>query len=252
LSFGTLADPVTLTRFLSRAADALTVDEATTLGDLRVLAGSLGDLTGDAVQRAALPVAEAEYPLPGSSPEDPQNVVILDGGATRTLFDSVIGETRVPEELRAVDVPVPPAAEAPAEAPPAEPAPAPGALTVPPAQITLDVLNGTTTTGLAGTVAQQLQARGYTVTSVGNDEGGVPQTVVRHAPGALDAARTVAAAVPGSVLEASDAVAGVQLVIGPGFENVVDVQMGAPAAAAPAPETPAAAEPSTQTAPVTC
>ena len=48
----TLADPVTLTRFLNRAADALTVDEQTTLGDLRALAGSLGDLSGDAVQRA--------------------------------------------------------------------------------------------------------------------------------------------------------------------------------------------------------
>ena len=52
MSWGTVADPLTLTRFLNRAADALTVDEQTTLGDLRALAGSLGDLSGDAVQRA--------------------------------------------------------------------------------------------------------------------------------------------------------------------------------------------------------
>ena len=58
MSTGTIADPLTLTRFLNRAADALTVDEQTTLGDLRTLAGSLGELSGDAVQRAALPVQQ--------------------------------------------------------------------------------------------------------------------------------------------------------------------------------------------------
>ncbi len=242
LSLSTLADPVTLTRFLTRAADALTVDEATTLGDLRVLAGSLGDLTGEAVQRAALPVAQADH-VPAGTEEAGQSYVVLDGVATRSLFDSVIGETQVPEELRVVDAPPPPAAETPAEAAPEAPAapePATTGLTVAPEQITLDVLNGTSTNGLAGTVADQLRAQGYTVANVGNEEGGVPQTVVRHAPGLLEAARTVAAAVPGSVLEASDAIGEtVQLVIGPGYENVVPVELGAPAA----PET-AAAEPS--------
>ena len=75
MSTGTLTDPVTLTRFLNRAADALTVDEQTTLGDLRVLAGSLGDLTGDAVQRAGLPVAQVGYVPAGTD----QAYVLLDG-----------------------------------------------------------------------------------------------------------------------------------------------------------------------------
>jgi hypothetical protein len=74
----------------------------------------------------------------------------------------------------------------------------------------------------------------------------------------LEAARTVAAAVPGAVLQASDSIGDtVQLVIGPGYETVVPVQVAA--AAAPAPETgtasdtPAAAEPSPAApAPVTC
>ena len=68
MSTGTLTDPLTLTRFLNRAADALTVDEQTTLGDLRVLAGSLGDLCGDAVQRAGLPVAQVGYVPAGHRP----------------------------------------------------------------------------------------------------------------------------------------------------------------------------------------
>ena len=140
----TLANTVTLTRFLSRAADALTVDEQTTLGDLRVLAGSLGDLTGDAVQRAALPVAQVGYVPAGTD----QAYVLLDGDATRTLFDRVIRATQVPDELRTVENPPPPtptSAEAAPEAPAAAPAPPSGALTVPPDQITVDVLNGTGT-----------------------------------------------------------------------------------------------------------
>src|SRR3712207_7207125 len=61
MSAGTLGNPATLTRFLTRASDALTVDEGTTLGDLRTLAGTLGDLSGDAVQRTGLPVAQVGY-----------------------------------------------------------------------------------------------------------------------------------------------------------------------------------------------
>jgi LCP family protein required for cell wall assembly len=254
MSTSTLTNPLTLTRFLSRAADALTVDEATNLGDLRVLAGSLGDLTGDAVQRATLPVTQTDYRPPGADPESEQTYVVLDGGATRTLFDEVIANTRVPEELRAVDTPPPPAAEAPAEETPApEVEPAPQGPTVPPAQITLSVLNGTGTTGLAATVADQLRAQGFAVDAVGNENGPVTQTIVRHAPGLLEPARTVAAAVPGSVLQASDAIGDtVQLVIGPGFEQVVPVQIGAQAAAeTAAPQTSAPAE-QAEAAPVRC
>jgi LCP family protein required for cell wall assembly len=260
LAWSTLADPVALTRFLTHAADALTVDRTTTLGDLRVLAGSLGDLTGNAVQRATLPVAQAAHvPAGGEQP-----YVVLDGAGLRTLFDAVIGQGEVPEELRAVDVPAPadaeaPTEEAPAAEAPAEPAPAPTGPTVPPEQITLDVLNATATTGLAATVADQLRAQGYSVATVGNESASVAQTVVRHGPGVAEAARTVAAAVPGSVLEASDGIGDtVQLVIGPGFETVVPVQLSAPApeaappAEAAAPAQPAAPTPAPTPAPVSC
>ena len=95
MSSDTLLDPVGLARFLNRAADALTVDEQTTLGDLRVLASSLGDLSGDAVQRAGLPVAQVGYVPAGTD----QAYVLLDGARTRLLFDSVIEGSRVPAEL---------------------------------------------------------------------------------------------------------------------------------------------------------
>ncbi|WP_245158888.1 LCP family protein [Blastococcus sp. TF02A-35] len=250
MSSETLLNPVTLATFLNRASDSLTVDDQTTLGDLRVLAGSLGDLSGDAVQRAGLPVAQVGYVPVGSD----QAYVVLDRPATRALFDEVIDGTRLPAEVieaqRAAQAAASQAAEAPQPAPeePAGPAP----LTAAPGEITVDVLNGTATTGLAGTVAEALRGQGFAVGTVGNEEGTVNETVVRFGPGAEEQARTVAAAVPNSVLRPSDAIGGaVQLVIGPGYSTVVPVQVGAPVAAEAAPE-PAPATPAPQPSTVRC
>ena len=245
MSTSTLVDPLTLNRFLNRAAEAVTVDEQTTLGDLRALAGSLGDLSGDAVQRASLPVAQVGYVPAGTE----QAYVLLDGRGTRSLFDAVIEGTSVPEEF--IIGPAEPAA--PAEEPPAEVAPpAEAALSVPPSSVAVDVLNGTATTGLAGTVADLMRAQGFGVGAVGNEPGTVNETVVRYGPGVLEPARTVAAAVPGAVLEPSDSIGDtVQLVIGPGYSTVVPVTMGAPAEQPPADVTePTAPEP--EAAPVSC
>jgi LCP family protein required for cell wall assembly len=245
MSTGTLTDPVALATFLNRAADALTVDAQTTLADLRTLAGSLGDLSGDAVQRAVLPVAQVGYVPAGTD----QAYVLLDGAASRMLFDSVIEDTAVPAEFRTGKTA--PADEPPAPEPAPEPVPAEtGALTAAPAQVTVNVLNGTATTGLAATVADALRAQGFVVGTVGNEPGTVNESVVRHGPNVAEQARTVAAAVPGAVLQPSDAIGDtVQLVIGPGFANVVPVTVGAPvvpaapetAADTAAPETPAPA-----------
>jgi LCP family protein required for cell wall assembly len=258
MSKGTIADPLTLTRFLNRAADALTVDDQTTLGDLRLLAVSLGDLSGDAVQRAALPVAQVGYVPAGTD----QAYVLLDRARARTLFDAMIEGKPVPSELTTGSND--PAADSAAEAPAEGPAPAPGdapaesaapapadAATVPPSAVSLDVLNGTGTTGLAGTVADLLRGQGFTVGSVGNEPGTVNESVVRYGPNVLEQARTVAAAVPGSVLQPSDSIGDtVQLVIGPGYSTVVPVQISASPADGAVPD---AAAPSTSApAPVRC
>ncbi|MGY1680770.1 LCP family glycopolymer transferase [Geodermatophilus sp. SYSU D01176] len=239
MSAGTLGNPATLTRFLTGASDALTVDEATTLGDLRTLAGTLGDLSGDAVQRTGLPVAQVGYVPAGSE----QAHVVLDATATRALFDRVIEEGRLPAELLAPEpadpaavaaAPAPAAAEQPVTTPAGQP------LTAAPSGITVDVLNGTATSGLAATVAEQMRAQGFAVGQVGNELGVVNETVVRYGAGAEEQARTVAAAVPGAVLQPSDATAGgIQLVIGPGFSSVVPVVIPPVAPEAPAPAAPA-------------
>jgi hypothetical protein len=126
-------------------------------------------------------------------------------------------------------------------------------LTAAPSAITVDVLNGTGTTGLAGQVADQMRAQAFAVGTVGNEPGAVSQTLVRFGPNAAEQARTVAAAVPGAALQPSDSIGDtVQLVLGPGFPGVVPVTIGAPAASeAPAPDTTTAAKPSPTAPPCT-
>jgi hypothetical protein len=86
--------------------------------------------------------------------------------------------------------------------------------------------------------------------TVGNEPGTVNQSVVRYGPNAVAQAHTVAAAVPGSVLQPSDSIGDtVQLVIGPGYSTVVPVQVSAPPADGAVPTT---AAPSSTPAPVSC
>ena len=55
--------------------------------------------------------------------------------------------------------------------------------TVDPAEVSVEVINGTTTSGLAGTVGEELQARGFVVAGTGNLRrgrfpGGPPSSTV--------------------------------------------------------------------------
>jgi LCP family protein required for cell wall assembly len=247
LSRSSLTSPVALTRFLKRAAAAMTVDDGTTLGDLRGLGGSLGSLSGGAVQRAGLPLAQVGYVPAGSK----QSYVLLDEAATRSLFDSVIGRTRLPAGYAAGAASPAPSASpgtggdapaGPSAAPSAPAGPAAPGVSVPPGSVTVDVLNGTATTGLAAKAAAAMQQQGFAVGKVDNAQAAVDQTVVRYGPEAQEQAKTVAAAVPGSVLQADPAAGnGVQLVVGPGWNGAVPVQVSAPTAA---PTGSAAASPS--------
>jgi hypothetical protein len=88
-----------------------------------------------------------------------------------------------------------------------------------PRAVHLSVLNGTLTPGLAGEVANDLRARSFTVTSVGNTQQMLPTgttAVVSYGPGRLLAAQTVAAEFSAARIIKST-VPGVQLGVGPAF-----------------------------------
>ncbi|ADB76897.1 LCP family protein [Geodermatophilus obscurus] len=118
--------------------------------------------------------------------------------------------------------------EAPADAAPAAPS------TVAPSAVTVDVLNGSGTSGLAAKAAASLQTAGFAVGTTGNaDSSDHDTTLVRHAAGDEALAATLAAAVPGAVVEErEDATSGtVQLVLGSDFNAVGQaVDPAAPAA----------------------
>lgn len=100
--------------------------------------------------------------------------------------------------------------------------PEPGALPLPPGEVTVTVLNGTTRSGLAGDISEQLAERGYTVEDPGNTrQASGPATVV-HGPDGYLAARSLQAQVQESQLRLDEGQegAGVRLLIGDGFTGL--------------------------------
>ncbi len=105
-----------------------------------------------------------------------------------------------------------------------EAAPAPEAPeTVAPSEVPVEVYNGSGTPGLAGDATADLEAVGFPVTETGNaDSSDYERTVVRHAEGDEALAATVAAQVPGAVVEAAEDVSEgtVELVLGADFTGI--------------------------------
>jgi hypothetical protein len=90
-----------------------------------------------------------------------------------------------------------------------------------PATVSVRVFNATDQSGLAGTVAADLQARGFVVDEIANDSSGRTVTgvgEVRHGPRGNDAAAFLALVLPGAGdYPDTRATAVVDLVLGPEF-----------------------------------
>jgi LCP family protein required for cell wall assembly len=244
LAGGTIADPLTLTRFLSRAGGAFTVDADTTLGDVRALGSTLADLSGGAVERAEVPVARVGYVPAGSD----QAAVVLDATATRELFDAVIDGGSLPaaadsqaaaDGASAADASTGTgAADSLPDPAVTDPVPDGTVVSVAPAGVTVDVLDASGA-GRTAEVADGLAAGGFRIGARGVEPAAVDRTIVRFGPASLEPARTVAAAVPGAVLQETDEAGGaVQLVIGPDFTTLSPVAVGTPVPTTAAPVPP--------------
>jgi hypothetical protein len=97
-----------------------------------------------------------------------------------------------------------------------------------PGKVTVRVLNATDTKGLANTVAQDLQARGFIVGPPDNDRSGRKVTGVgeiRHGRPGTTAARYLAVYLPGAKdYVDTRATATVDLVIGPSFKELAGAE----------------------------
>jgi LCP family protein required for cell wall assembly len=211
-----LVNPVALTRFLGAATRSLTLDRATSFGDLKELADQLRDLDPKRVGFLTAPIADPAYNPPGFPVPPPGrggSKVLLDDTAGRKLWDSIINDKPAP----------PKSAAAPSTAPKAN------VLTVAPENVTVRVLNGVGIDGLARKVGGELESAGFRIVEPTNGPR-TTTTTVRYGPAQAAAAKTLGAAVPGAVLQ-PDAGTTLDLVVGENYTGVVTVKPGDPATA---------------------
>ncbi|AEH08541.1 LCP family protein [Candidatus Protofrankia datiscae] len=221
-SSGVLTNPAKLEGLLTAATGALTVDADTTADDLRNLATRLRGMSANAIRFETIPVhspTRAEGANAAGEIAPFGSVQIYDPDELETFLAPLRGRgssASQPSQRPGTPTPVP--------TPPATamtPTPT-GRTPLRPSAITLDVLNGTPTGGLATNAARELAAAGFRIAHVSSAANRHAATsLVRYGPGSLAAARTVAAAVPGAQLREDPSLSErVTLVLGTGFKGV--------------------------------
>ncbi|ONH22970.1 LCP family protein [Pseudofrankia asymbiotica] len=231
ISGDVLTNPIKSTALIQAAANALTLDDDTSLEDLKALGLSMKDMAG-AMHVETLPTRSPGLADGG----DPDHGTLPVYGAVK-LYD--------PADLAKIVVPlgghvdgVTPAGTTASSTP--DPGATPGPVTIPPAQVSLDVYNGSTRSGLASTAATALTREGFHVGSTLNaDPRNYTTSRVLYGPGLQQAAWTVQAAVPGSITRADPTITGIHLILGAEYTTVVSpTTAGATPAAGTAPAAP--------------
>lgn len=87
----TVVNPVRFTRVLTSAADSLTLDPATSLGDLRDLVELLQDPNADSMLLLTAPIADPDFTPVGST----SSYLLLDEQLGRQVYRSIIEDTAV-------------------------------------------------------------------------------------------------------------------------------------------------------------
>jgi LCP family protein required for cell wall assembly len=219
LSAGTLLDPFKLNGFLDVATSSLKADTALTGNDVKNLALRLRNFTSGGVLFETVPIADIGGYRSGAGA-----VVLLDDAKLTTMFDS----------LRNDVAPGTPAAKGPS-------APA-SSLVVAPGSVRVSVFNGSGVSGLGRKAATELASVGFQVIGIAATRGsGATQTKIYYGLTKADSARTLQAAVPGSVLVADPSLGRtLQLVTGTDYSGAKQVTVG--------PKPPASSTPGTSTA----
>ena len=199
LSNSVLTDLGKQRQLVEATAKALTVDQNL---DLLSLGQQMQSLTAGHVQFQTIPYV-------GDSADSAGRYILKlkDVDTLHAFFANLSADPRTTTAPAAV--PATPAAAAPAA--------------VAPSSVTVQVLNGSGTPGLAAAAAGELRAQGYVVGSTGNaDAMTYTHTAIRFAAGDEAKAASVAAVIPGATTTADPAAkAGVvQVVLGSSFTKV--------------------------------
>jgi LCP family protein required for cell wall assembly len=207
LSDNVLLDLGKQRQLVQAAADALTVDQSLNLFNL---ASQMQSVSAGSIDFQTIPYV-------GDDRDDQDRYILRleDEDALHQFFAQLSAE---PQDAAA------PTPEAPQ--------------TVAPADVAVEVFNGSGISGLAASAGDELTAAGFAVTGTANaDSSDYTATEIRYAAGDEALATTLAGAIPGAVVVASaDATTGtVHLVLGSDFNGVGQAVTAPPPAAAPVP-----------------
>ncbi|MCZ4553191.1 LCP family protein [Gordonia rubripertincta] len=209
LSSKVLANPATLNGIIDTFIKYSFVDQVNT-DDLLQLAQSMQGLDAGRVTFLTAPTSGTAED--GSGNEIPRDDDI------RAIFDAIINDEPLPGEKQ----------EAPSTTssktttkPTTSAAPKPSVTTVnavSPYAVSLRILNGTGTTGVASGISESLAAQGYQVNGVADASENRTDTVVRYGAGQQAAAATVAQMFPGATIQSDPNLeAGIEVIVGSSF-----------------------------------
>jgi hypothetical protein len=203
-SSGTLLNPVKLVRFLEAATKSLTTDpELANLNRMRQLTQEVRGIPPKNITFVTTPWVV--------NPADP-NTVIWDTPKTDEMWAAIAGDEPYPPE-------------------PPDPTIIDGEpLTVPPESVSVRVLNGTGVDGVATAAAEELAEQGFSIVAIADAESQeFVSSVVRYDAAGADAARTVAASLPGAArVKRVGLGTTVEVVVGDNWPGVVPVVVKKP------------------------
>ena len=210
-SAGTLFNPRTLDAFLQAFVQNTFTDNVS-IDDLVTLAQSFGTLDPSRVTFFTLPTT------PSTSDD---GALEVDQSKAPAIFDALINDRPLPGEPAASETPTTPGESTEATSATGEGASA--GVTVDPATVKLTIVNATGRSGVATTAMEELNGYGFTVTDNDlqlADDPAQAAATVEYAPENLNAALTVAAAVPGATLVPTGQLGSkVRLVLGESFDG---------------------------------
>ncbi len=211
-SAGTLFNPRKLDAFLQAFVQNTFTDNVT-IDDLVALAQSFGTLDPSRVTFFTLPT------VPSSSDD---GALAVDQDKAPAIFDALINDRPLPGEPAAGST-TPHSSDSTAETATSAGEAASGTgVTVDPASVKLTIVNATGRSGAATTAMDELNGYGFAVTDKDLQLADVsqPDVTVEYAPDNVDAALTVAAAVPGATLVPTGQLGSkVRLVLGKSFDG---------------------------------
>jgi LCP family protein required for cell wall assembly len=197
-SAGVLLNLFKLDGFLKSVASSLTVDKGLSTSRLLTLAKTLHSMSPKNVNLLTVPLSNTALATPVGS------AVLWDPSLSHRLFHDFVVDKPIANVTR------------------------PQHLTVAPDDISVKVLNATSTTGLAAKAGQALGGVGFGVSGTGNAPASAnpKATVVLFGPTRADSAKTLAAAVPGSIKQEDSSLGnGIELLVGSNYSGVKSVKV---------------------------